>query len=83
MRLPEQNENLIGKIAVCSVGRVAIITGRGAITTTDGSIEVWQGIGFDGRGTWASSNPCIVAENGQEFHDRLWHRFGGRLTFNQ
>lgn len=78
MRFANDNESLIGKVCVCSVGRVAIVTGK---KTFDFG-ECWVGIGFDGKGTWASSKPCIVAESGQEFHDRLFDRFGGKMSYN-
>jgi hypothetical protein len=77
MRLPEENENLIGKVAICSVGRPGIITGR---KTFDFGLA-WVGLGLDGKGTWASTKPCIVAESGQEFRDKLTDRFGGKMSF--
>ena len=84
MRMAKENEDLTGKICVCSIGRVAIVTGRGKFKSSiDGRwVECWQGLGLDGKGTWASTNPCIVAENGQEFRDKLSERFGGKISFN-
>jgi len=78
MRLGNKNENLVGKVAVCSVGRVAIITGKKTFEFG----ETWVGIGLDGKGTWASKNPCIVSESGQEFHDKLYERFDGKMSYN-
>ena len=53
MRIAEPDEDVLGKIAVNSVGRVAVITGK---------MEyhwglAWVGIGFDGKGTWACRTP--------------------------
>lgn len=78
MRMPNGTENLIGKIAVNSVGRVAIITG----TKTFEWGVAWVGIGFDGKGTWASSEPCVVAESAEEFRETLSTRFGGKMAYN-
>lgn len=90
MRFANEGEDLTGKVAVCSIGRPAIITGRGRINIDKAvpviggvfpsQVEVWQGLGLDGKGTWASSNPCIIAESGQEFHDKLVARFGGKMS---
>lgn len=74
----EEVEFLVGKVAVCSVGRPAIITG----TMVFDFGECYVGIGLDGKGTWASTSPCVIAESGQEFHDKLLKRFGGKMSFN-
>lgn len=81
MRLPRLHEDLTGRVCVCSVGRVGIVTGRKTPEWSNGQ-EMWVGIGFDGKGTWASSQPCIVAENAEEFRCRLSERFGGKMSFN-
>jgi len=81
MRMPEPDEDLRGKVCVCSVGRVGIVTGSYTPEWSDG-VRMWAGIGFDGKGTWASSTPCIVAENGEEFRMKLSERFGGKMSFN-
>lgn len=78
MRMPEKNEDLIGKVCVCSVGRPFIVTGRQTFEWG----ESWVGLGFDGKGTVASTQPCIIAETGQVFHDTLFKRFGGKMSFN-
>ena len=79
----ESGENLTGKIAVCSTGRVAIITGTKELTInrTGEKIPVYCGIGFDGKGTWASTQPCVVAEDAEEFRAKLEKRFGGKMSF--
>jgi len=84
MRMPKENENLIGKVCVCSVGRVGIVTGKGSFKSVvnDELIECWKGLGLDGKGVWASTSPCIVAESGQEFADKLSERFGGKMSYN-
>jgi hypothetical protein len=83
-------EDLVGKVCVCSTGRVGLVTSKGSIEVPDRSedgcpldtVEVhgWHGIGLDGKGTWFSSAPVIVAENAEEFRQRLSDRFGGRMT---
>ena len=78
MRMPEAGEDLTGKVCVCSVGRPFIVTGR---HTFDFG-EAWVGLGLDGKGTVASKEPCVIAESGQEFHDKLLSRFGGKMSFN-
>ena len=78
MRLPTPNEDLTGKVCVCSVGRPFIVTGRHTFKFG----EAWVGLGLDGKGTVASTNPGVIAESGQEFHDKLLARFEGRMSFN-
>lgn len=83
MRMPSETENLIGKVCVCSIGRVAIVTGKGEFqSAADGIIRCWQGLGLDGKGTWASVTPVVVAETGQEFHDKLLKRFNGKMSYH-
>ena len=78
MRIPEKEEILIGKVCVCSVGRPFIVTGKRTFAWG----ESWVGLGLDGKGTVASTQPCVIAESGQEFHDKLLERFGGKMSFN-
>lgn len=78
MRMPNKDEDLIGKICVCSVGRPAIIVGKKTYDWGD----AWSGLGLDGKGNWASSDPCVIAESGEEFYDKLSERFGGKMSFN-
>lgn len=78
MRFPGENENLVGKICISSIGRIAIVTGRKKYDWGD----AWCGLGLDGKGNWCSSNPVITAESGQEFHDMLTKRFKGKMSFN-
>jgi hypothetical protein len=80
MRMPNEGEDLTGKVCVCSLGRAAIVTGRKMLPWG----ESWVGLGLDGRGVgkvlWASTNPCVIAESGQEYHDRLESIFRGKAT---
>jgi len=78
MRMPTKDENLVGKICVCSIGRPAIVIGRKKFVFGD----AWVGLGLDGKGTWASTNPCIIAEDALSFHDKLVERFGGKMAYN-
>lgn len=76
MRIPEKNEDLIGKVCVCSTGRVAVVTGTARFPWG----LTWTGLGLDGKGTWCSTVPAVVAETGQEFHDKLLKRFDGQMS---
>lgn len=78
MRMPNKEEDLTGKVCVCSVGRPFIVTGTHEFKWG----KSWVGLGLDGKGTVASSEPCILAESGQEFHDKLLTRFNGKMSFN-
>jgi hypothetical protein len=84
MRMPNENEDLVGKVCVCSVGRPFIVTGKQILVldNMEDQIEGWCGLGLDGKGTAFSSTPCIIAESGQEFHDKLRSRFGGKMAYN-
>ncbi len=84
MKMPNKNENLVGKVCVCSVGRVGIVTHMGVFKSTvnDETIPCWKGLGLDGKGVWASTNPCVVAESGQQFVEKLSLRFGGKMSYN-
>lgn len=78
MRMPNENEDLIGKICVCSIGRPAIVVGKNQFEWGN----AWIGLGLDGKGTWCSTEPCIIAESGREFHDKLLKRFKGKMSYN-
>ena len=78
MRIPEKTEDLIGKICVCSVGRAFLVVGKQKYAWGD----AWVGLGFDGKGTACSSNPCVVAENAAEFWHKLSSRFDGKMSYN-
>lgn len=78
MRIPDKTEDITGKVGVCSVGRPFIITGKRTFPFGD----AWVGVGFDGKGTVASTGPAIIAESAAEFHDRLLDRFGGKMSRN-
>lgn len=78
MRVPKENEDLMGKICVCTVGRPFIVTGKKKFDWG----EAWVGLGLDGKGTACSTTPGIIAESGTEFHDKLLSRFGGKMSYN-
>jgi hypothetical protein len=77
MRLPESFEDLTGKVCVCSIGRIAVVTGQKVLTFNNKSVNAWIGVGFDGKGVWASTNPAVTHESVEEYHDILVARFGG------
>ncbi len=82
MRMPNEGEDLIGKVCAGSTGRAGVVTGREILPNIrENAIEMWVGIGFDGKGTWASTEPVILAESAHEFYLRLQHRFGGHLSY--
>jgi hypothetical protein len=70
MRMYRDGEAMIGKVCVCSIGRPAIVVGTKKFPWG----WAWTGIGLDGKGVWCSTDPCIIAENGQEYYDRLEER---------
>lgn len=78
MRMPTEGEDLVGKICICSIGRIAIVTGK---RTFDWG-ESWCGISFDGKGTWASSEPVIAYDSADEYRFVLDSRFNGKMSFN-
>jgi len=80
-RVWDGDEDLAGKICVCSTGRVGIVTGFGHLGDDPDGPEVWRGIGFDGKGTWASSKPIVVADDPEEFRVKLSSRFGGKMSY--
>ncbi len=84
MRIPDKDENLIGKVCVCSVGRPFIVTGRlGSEHKLNAALGgSWCGLGLDGKGAACTSQPCVIAESGQEFHNKLLKRFGDKMSFN-
>lgn len=89
MRILKENEDLTGKVCVCSVGRPGIVVGKKKTTfendennQPEKEYEVWFGLGLDGKGNWCSTNPCVVAESGEEFYERLSDRFGGKMSYN-
>lgn len=88
MRMPEEGEDLTGKVCVCSVGRPFIVVGQQPfvfgkkVDGSDNEVMCWVGLGLDGKGTAASSNPCVIAESGEEFYDKLTRRFGGKMEYS-
>lgn len=55
-------ENMIGKVGICSHGRIGVITGREVLPWGDS----WVGIGIDGK-EWASRHPIIVANSIEDY----------------
>ena len=56
------NEHLVGKVAICSKGRIGVITGRATLPWG----ESWVGVGFDGK-QWASRSPSVIADNVNDY----------------
>jgi len=77
----QDEENLVGKVCICSTVRIGIVTSKGHVTVEEGEykhhIPGWHGIGLDGKGAWFSSNPVITAESAEEFRERIVQRFNG------
>ena len=62
----------VGKVAVCSLGRVGVITDRKELTFSNQDKGVmWVGMGFDGKGLWASSEPIVIAESLKDYCNRI------------
>jgi len=72
-RIPEKGEDLVGKVCSNSSGRLATVIGKREF----GWGVSWIGIGFDGKGTWATTEPVVEAESALELHDKLLSRYGG------
>ena len=71
-------EDFVGKVCVTSTGRLFIVTGKHTFSWG----EAWVGLGLDGKGTAASKHPIVLADTGQEFHDKLLLRFEGKMGYN-
>jgi hypothetical protein len=76
MRFPKPDEDLTGKVCVCSIGRIAVVTEKKSLAFG----AAWVGVGFDGKGVWASTSPVIAYESVLEYHDTLMERFGGKMS---
>jgi hypothetical protein len=73
--IPGPGENLVGKVCVCSLGRVGVVVEFKEITFANGDkTSLWCGMGFDGKGLWASRDPVILAETLKEYTDRILSR---------
>jgi hypothetical protein len=60
-RIASTGEDLTGKVCCCSLGRVGIIARRETVKFQNGDVaECWVGLGFDGRGLWATSAGQVV-----------------------
>lgn len=66
-RIPEQNEDLIGTVCCCSLGRIAIVSGRKKMPWG----EAWVGVGFDGKGLWSSTSPVVLYELVSDYATKL------------
>jgi len=82
MRVAKEGEDLTGKVCVASTGRVAQVIGRKDFDFGGGSSGYWVGIGYDGKGTWASKRPIVLFDDPVDYHDMLMTRFGGKMSFN-
>ena len=60
-------EDLVGKVCVCSMGRLAVVLGR----TTKPWGETCWGVGLDGKGIWFSRAPIVIADSLAEYGERL------------
>ncbi len=67
MRVPDTTEHLIGKVCVCSIGRLAIVTGLEDMPWG----TVWAGVGLDGHGLWCSRSPIVISESIEEYYETL------------
>lgn len=61
-----------GNVAVCSTGRVGLVTGQEEVVFASGDKKkMWVGIGLDGKGLWCSSSPVYLYETIHDYIDRL------------
>lgn len=64
----------IGTVCVCSTGRVGLVVRRREVTFPDGQPKlIWEGIGLDGKGLWASTadEPLVLHPSIDAYLDRL------------
>lgn len=77
-RLQKDGEDLVGKVCCSGLGRAGLVVGRKSITFKNGDTGVfWHGIGFDGKGLWASNSqePVIVlADSVADYCDMVFQR---------
>lgn len=72
MKVLGVHEPAVGKVAVCSLGRVGVITDRKEIAFSNGDKGLcWVGMGFDGKGLWASSEPMVLCDSLKEYTARI------------
>jgi hypothetical protein len=88
LRFPNENEDLAGKVCVCSAGRIGVVSGAHFFCVDHvgkegpGIIHGWGGVGFDGKGTWFSTQPVVAYESVEEYREVLRKRFGGKMSYN-
>lgn len=71
-RIPGSGDNFVGKVCVCSLGRVGIVAEFKEIRFPNGDqAAMWCGMGFDGKGLWASRDPIVLAESLTEYTNRV------------
>lgn len=73
MRMPKLNEDLVGKVCVCGLGRPFIVTHKTSVMRPGHAeyMNVWAGLGLDGKGIARSGDPAIIAESAKEHYDKL------------
>jgi len=63
----EKGLDLVGRIAICSQGRIGVIGGRTTIRYDDGTEAVaWIGIGLFDEAPWSSRNPRVLSDEAAE-----------------
>ena len=58
---------MIGKVCVCSIGRVGVVTGQREFDWG----ESWVGFGLDGRGLWSATKPHVLADSIAEYAEMV------------
>lgn len=76
MRIPKEDEDLTGKVCVCSIGRIGIVGGSKRMCFDGTKIvkKYWVGIGTDGKGMWVSSRPSVLFESIKNYYEALEER---------
>lgn len=72
MRFPEYGEDLIGKVCVCSMGRLGLVVCRRVLPWG----MSWCGVGLDGQGYWTSREPAVIFEDIVYYENALRPRNG-------
>lgn len=73
-------QNMAGKVCVCSIGRVGVVTELGEVQFDEsGSVKGWKGFGLDGMGLWFSDRPIVIADSLKEYAQMVEDRPGNYL----
>ncbi len=67
-------ESMIGTIAVCSKGKLGIVTARRELPWG----LSWTGVALDGSGLWSSRDPELIASSALRYENLLRGEYDNR-----